>query len=143
MKSANVRAILSRVLATQTHSLPRYLQYAAPWLHQGDERASAVLQLVSADQQRLAERIADYLLAHFGRVDSGEFPMEFTSMHDLSLDYLMQHLTDYQRTVIRRLEQCAQALSADSAAQALAQEALGAAKGHLESIEEVVGQFSK
>lgn len=143
MKSTNVRAVLNQVLATQTHSLPRYLQYAAPWFHDGDERAIAALKLVATDQERLAERIAEYLLSHYGRVDSGKFPMEFTSTHDLSLDYLLHYFIEGQRKEIRILDACVQTLAADADAQALAKEVLGAAKGHLESIEEAAGQLSK
>lgn len=143
MKAAEVRAIMARVLATQTHSLARYLQYAAPWSHEGEERASAVLQLVASDQQKLSERLGDYMLTAFGCVDSGQFPMEFTAVHDLSLDYLLRYLATYQRKEIKVLKQCVAQLATEPEAQQLAQEALGAAQGHLESIEEVAGQLSK
>jgi hypothetical protein len=114
-----------------------YLSHTAQWTHQGDERAVHALRLIAADQESLAGRIAVYLVEHYGRADTGGYPMAFTALHDLSLDYLLRHLAENQRKEIAVFERLADELRDHPAGRAFAQEALGAAKGHLETFEEL------
>jgi len=143
MTQPSLRAVLNRLLGTQTHSLAIYLTYTSPWIHNGDERAVAVIKQVVGEQKRLGERIADHIIGRIGRVDGGAFPMEFTSTHDLSLDYLLKLLIKHQGQDIRTIEACVPLLHDDPAGHSLAEEALGAAKGHLESLEEVAVEMAK
>ena len=64
--------------------------------------------------------------------------MEFTDTHDLSLDYLLGKLAFYQKQDIAAIEQCVPDLAGDPQGRALAEEALGTARGHLESLEELL-----
>jgi hypothetical protein len=72
-------------------------------------------------------------------LDQGEFPMSFTGLHDLSMDYLVTLCIDRQKKLIRVIERLADSLSLAPFAQAAAREALGEAKGHLENLEELRG----
>ena len=71
-------------------------------------------------------------------VDPGEFPIQFTSLHDLSIDYLLEQLVKEQRAIISICEQAVNDLAADAMSQAVAQEAIGNAKAHLDSLQELV-----
>ena len=63
--------------------------------------------------------------------------MEFTGLHDLSLEYLLSELVRRQQADVDRIGEIATLLRTDPAAHALAEEALGAAKGHLASLREL------
>jgi hypothetical protein len=131
--------VLNRVLTTLYRSLPMYLEYAVPWTHHGDERAVATVLHIIEDQKALCRRIGDYILEHHGRIDSGDYPLAFTSLNDVALDYLIGRLIESQRQDIQVLENCVAQLEHDARSRSLAEEALGAARGHLESLEELRG----
>lgn len=128
---------LNDLLTIEYRSLPMYLTYAAPWKHEGDERAAEVMQHIVTDQQLMVSRIAEEVLARGGAPDSGDFSMEFTDMHDLSLDFLIKDVIQWQQGSILRLESIVAALEQDRAARELAQEVLGAERAHLEALQEL------
>jgi len=131
--------VLNRVLATLYRSLPMYLQWSCPWVHSGDERAVAAVKRIVDDQMALCRRISEHILEHHDRIDLGEYPTSFTSLHDVAIDYLIGRLVECQKDDIRVLERCVSQLDHDPPARSLAEEALGAARGHLESLQELSG----
>jgi hypothetical protein len=136
-------AALNRLMTIVYRSLPMYLTYACPWTHEGDETASAALKRIVDDEKQLSERIAAYILDHHGPLEMGEYPLDFPDTHDLSLDYLISKLVDCQKKDIGGLEVCVAALAGDREGLVLADEALGAARGHLETLEELAKSVSK
>jgi hypothetical protein len=130
-------ATLNRLLKTLYRSLPMYLSAADPWFRHDDEQSKRVLTQIVADQERDCQRIASLILDRYSRVEQGEFPMEFTDLHFLSLDYLLGELIRHQHEDIVQIEQCIAWLQQDPAARSLAQEVLGSEKAHLEMLEEL------
>jgi hypothetical protein len=141
-KSATHQA-LNRLLTVLGRSLPMYLTYASPWTHRGDEKATDVLKHVVDDQQRLAGRIAEHIMEHYGPVELGEFPLDFPDTHDLAFDYLIGKLAACQKADVAALEKCVAALGEDREGQVLAEEALGSARAHLETLEELAASAAK
>jgi hypothetical protein len=137
MTSANTHDVLQRLLAIHGRSFPRYLAYADPWTHAGDKRAMEAFQHIVADQELMIDRIGAMLVEEGRPADPGPFPMEFTSVNFLSLDYLIRRAIGYQTADVGALAQCAQQLHLAPAAKAVAEEALGLAKGHLETLQEI------
>jgi hypothetical protein len=133
---------LNRLLTILYRSLPMYLTDACPWTRQSDDKAVAVLKHIVEDQKQLAGRIAQAVLRR-GPIDMGEYPVDFPDTNDLSLDYLLTKLVECQKGDIAAIERCVTDLKSDRQAGALAEEALGAARGHLESLEELAGQRVK
>lgn len=131
---------LNRLFEIEHRSLPTYLADACPWTHTGDEKATATLANIVADQQALAGRIAELIDDRSGRVDTGSFPMEYTDMNLLSLDFLLLELVRCQKRDIASIEQVVSALAADREARDLAEEVLGAARAHLEALEDLAQQ---
>jgi hypothetical protein len=131
-------AVLNRLLVIVYRSFPMYLADAAPWTHPGDERATRVLNHIVADYQMYAGRISELLLDRRELNSFGEYPMVFTDTHDLSLDYLVSELIYYQKQDIIAIRQCVDDLRTDLTARSLAEEVLGNARGHLQSLEEVL-----
>jgi hypothetical protein len=134
MPTLDRAATLNRLLQIHYRSLPMYLSSARPWVPRGHEKAAETLELIAADQKRTIARITDELLAVGADIDLGEFPMTFTDLHDLSVDYVLKELIEAQRRDVAAIEECVAATGGDP----LAQEALGAAKGHLETLQEAV-----
>ncbi len=137
MTADSTISTLNRLLAIHNRSLAQYLRYASPTWRRGDERARATLQMIADDQQAMVERIGEMIIENGGTVDYGSFPLRFTGYHDLSFDFLLTKLIEDQRRAITVIEQSIPKLSHNPMAKALAEEALGAAKGHLESLLEL------
>jgi hypothetical protein len=129
-------AILNQLLNLHRGSLPMYLESAPPHRGNGDEKAAEVLSQIVEDQKLMVDRIATYITEKGGPVALGEFPMEFTDLHDLSMDYILGQVMSRQSNEIEIIEQLSRELADDPWAKSLAQEALGAAKAHLQSLEE-------
>lgn len=136
MSSVETNAVLNRLSVIHSRSLPIYLSYAAPWAAESNGAADT-LNAIVADQLRIADRIGEMILDSNGEVDPGAFPMRYTSLHDLSLNFLLNKLIEQQMRDILAIEQCSSQLATAPLAKAVAEEALGAAKGHLESLKEL------
>jgi hypothetical protein len=132
--------VLGRLFRILNRSLPMYLAGADPWRRPGDEAAANVLADVVADLKLYSGRVAEAILQERGRVDTGDYPMEFTELNMLSLDYLLREMIRRQRDDIAAIERCVADLAGNMQYQVLAEEALGNARGHLESLQELVGR---
>jgi nitrogenase subunit NifH len=130
--------VLNRLLAILQRSLPEYLQGSRYWTHRGDERAEAIVRQLVEDQRAYMARLADLILNRHGQIAPSSFPMEFTDLNLLSLDYLLQELIQHQRANIATIEECIDDVGSDRPARELAEEILGNARGHLENLESVV-----
>jgi predicted outer membrane protein len=129
--------ILNRLLILHERSLPVYLSYAHPEHIEKSPRIGQVFRQMAEDHLRTVDRLGTLVLENHGTVTHGEFPMSFTSLHDLSADYLLKQMIERQEKVISAIEKLADMLATSPYAQAAAREALGEAKGHLENLQEV------
>jgi len=93
---------------------------------------------IVGDQNVMVERLSQMLRDAETPPRFGEFPMEYTDMHDLDIDYLIGAALKYQQQDIECTGTIADQLQLAPAAQSLAEEALGMAKGHLDSLREMV-----
>ena len=137
MSPPSTTDILNRLLVLHERSLPMYLSYAPPADLANNEKARAVLAQIVEDQRRTIDRLATLVLDNGGTVDYGEFPLSFTSLHDLSLSYLLTLLIDRQRKLVAVSEKLADQLALAPYAQAAAREAVGEAKGQLDNLLEL------
>jgi hypothetical protein len=137
MAPANTVNLLNQLFAIQNRALPRYVADACPWTHPGDEAATTALTHILADQQAMIGRLGELIDARGGRVDRGSFPMEYTDMNLLSLDFLVLELIRCQKRDIADIERIVTALGADREARELAEEVLGSERAHLEALEDL------
>jgi hypothetical protein len=137
MSSPETIDVLNRVLAILERSFTQYMRYAKPYIPPGCESFAQSLDEITAGQNALAERVSHTISEAGGLPDNGEFPIEYTDSHDLSIDYLVQEAIDGQKQDIADLSQCVEALRLAPAAQSLVSEALGMSKGNLETLEEL------
>lgn len=133
--------LLNQLLVIEYRSLPMYLMDATPWTHPGDEKATESLRSIVATQRSLAHRLAAAITARSGTVATGEYPMSFTDLNFLSLDYLLKELVRYNKLQVAAIEVIACKL-VEADARELALEVLGAEKAHLEILQELSGELA-
>src|SRR5262245_43159860 len=97
MASDSTISALERLLAIHYRSLPRYLSYASPTWHRGDERARTALQAIADDHQSTADRVGELLIEMGSPLAYGSFPIAFTGYHDLGFDFLLQRMIELHR----------------------------------------------
>ena len=139
MKQAGISDILNRVVVMHGRSLPVYLNDATPWTGRGTESAQAALKSIAEDQLLTVNRLADHIQSTGGAVNMGSFPMHYAGWHDLSLGFLTSKATENQAREIANLESLLPQLDSDPKAKALVEEALGAAKAHLDTLADLNG----
>jgi hypothetical protein len=137
MNAVSTNDVLNQLSVLHNRSLPMYLSYAAPWMGRGNEAAAQTLAQIVVDQQQTADRFGEMILENDGEVAQGQFPLAFASLHYLSFDFLLPKLIEHQKRDIAAIELCASRLSSSPLAKAVAEEALGAAKRHLDSLLEL------
>jgi hypothetical protein len=137
MSPPSTTEILNRLLVLHMRSLPMYLRYAPPYEIYRNDRAGAVLRQIADDHQRTVDRLGTLILDAGGTVDYGEFPMSFTSLHDLSLQYHLKLLIERQEKHIAACQKLADQLNMAPYAQAASREAVGEAKGHMDNLRDL------
>ena len=138
MPATDTIAVLNRVLGIVLRSFPQYLRWSRPWVPPGHERQLEALEKNVTEQDAFAERIFEAVGDLGGRPDTGEFPMEFTDTHDLSIDYMLREAVGYGRQNVADLEAAAATPNLAPQAQLLVQEAVNTAKRQLASLEVLV-----
>ncbi len=138
MMTADAIRLINRLLAIHCRSFVQYLRWSKPYVSPGHEEELDTLAAVAADQDALAERISRLVIDSGALPRSGEFPMEFTDLHDLDLDFLIAAAVRYQEDDLASIQQIVNALASAPAGRAIAEEALGMSKGHLDSLRELI-----
>ncbi len=128
---------LNCLLRILYRSLPLYLHGKRLWTPRGREGIGRAIADIAHDYQAYIERIADLVYQWDGCLHPGQFPLDFTSMHDLSLQWLFRELVERQRRDVAAIRGCVEAAGDCPEARALAEEVLGNARGHLENLEEL------
>ena len=134
--------ILNELLALHSTSLAMYLSNAKPWTIGSDPRATQALDEVAADHKRMVDRIGRVILGYDGIVRYGEFPMQFTDLHDLSTEFLISAVQNEQQSTDKRITEIVESLGEFPEALAVAQEAAGASKGHLDNLADLMAESS-
>lgn len=138
MNSVDPITVLNELIAIHNRTLPVYLANSAhPWYSENDTNARETLDAIAADQQATVERLGQLVMRTEMPIEMGGFPIEFTSLHDLSLEYLIRKAIEWQRRDVSMIEAATNLLSDGTDEKTLAQEVLGAAKGHLDSLNEL------
>ena len=126
---------LNEILVILHRSLPVYLSHAVPWVAYGNEEAHRVLARIVTEKEAGVHRLTELLVARRYTINRGEFPMDYTSLHDVSLDFLIKHLIRDQRQEVQRIEYCERRLAGDREGRVLAAEVLDTAQRHLRWLE--------
>lgn len=128
---------LNRLLAIHCRSFPQYLRWSRPHVPEGRGQELEAFEAIALDQDIMAERISRMVIDADALPRTGEFPMEFTDLHDLDIDYLIMTAVRYQVQDVASIEALVERLHLVPAARSLAEESLGMAKGHLDTLREL------
>jgi hypothetical protein len=129
---------LNRLLAIHCRSFVQYLRWSRPYVPPGHEDELETLEAIAQDQDAMSERISKMIVDGGALPLTGEFPMEFTDLHDLDLNFLIAAAVRYQDYDLSAVQEVVNGLQGAPAARALAEEALGMSKGHLDSLRELI-----
>ncbi|MCA9100770.1 MAG: hypothetical protein KDA63_06465 [Planctomycetales bacterium] len=129
---------LNRLLLIEYRSLPMFVAETSPWRGPGAEKAAETIENITLDQREYTARLVQMIQQLGDRPEFGSYPIAFTDMQMLSVDYLLIELVQRQRRIVPAVEACVAALETGTAARALAEEILGSEKAHLEALEELV-----
>lgn len=130
--------LLNQLLAIQCRSFPQYLRYSRPYVPPDRGEELEALEAVAIDQDVMAHRISRMIVDAGALPRTGEFPMEFTDLHDLDIDFLLNSTVRYQQQDVAATQTVVDRLQTAPAARAIAEETLGLAKGHLDSLRELI-----
>ncbi len=139
MNQLSANEILNRVLILHHRSLPIYLRDAHPWMTTAsrDSAAWQTLDAIIRDQQQLEDEMGRLLNERDFTIHYGEFPIRFTAYNDLSFSFLLKKLIEHGKSHIKAIEVLLGQLRGDELARSLIERALGSAKAHLESLQEL------
>lgn len=130
--------VLNRVIVLHNIALPCYLVEAVPSVRSSaDERAMTVIRDIAAAKHEIADKLALLVDDCGGVPDNGDFPLNFTAFNDLSIDYLVKRMIQRQEQEIVVIQSAIDAVSRAPMARALLEEALGAARGHLDMLRDL------
>ncbi len=132
--------VLNHLLAIHNRSLPMYFYSARPWARRQDEATVDLFLEIAAANRCLVDRIGAMIIELDGVVRYGEFPLRYADWHDLSVEFYLARAIESQERDIVRITKCVEWLADAPRARALAEESLGEAKAHLESLREVSTQ---
>jgi len=110
--------VLNGVLILLRRSLLQYAAEAWPWTGSGAEGPRAEIDRLIAAQAERVRQLADLLDSRRWTIDFGAYP-DFTDLHYLSLNFVLPHLVENERTIVRELELALPACAGDSEGTAL------------------------
>ena len=119
-----------------------FLQYVGecwPWTagHSAETRAS-VDQLVERQKADVAA-LADFLTASNHPVDFGTYPTDYTSLHFVDLDYLLETIVQNQSSVLEATREAADAATGSETVNGLVSEIVESETAILSGLKQLAG----
>lgn len=135
MISPHDAARLEAIIRREGRSLLQYVSDSFPWVREGTDEALNRLQQVIREERDAVTALSRFLIRRRHTPPYlGPYPMAFTTINFVSLDYLLPHLVEQQRRAIAELEKDRQAL-ADAEAKAEVDKVLQMKRQHLEALQ--------
>jgi hypothetical protein len=128
--------ILNDVLIVVCRSLLQYAGQAWPWSSDGADAARNAVSELIADQATRIEKLSSFLDSRGQIIDFGVFP-DFTDLHYLALGFVLPHLVENQRSVVKAIEAALARCADDSEGSALLKEILAGERTTLGRLEEL------
>ena len=135
-----VTDILNQLLHLLCRGLPAYAVEADPWMPPGHEPLRKALANLADDRRLFTRRAIQAIMDRGGYPDPGNFPLEYTGLNDVSIEYLARESIDFLYLDIEILETLSARLADIRHLHALAEEITGNTKAHAEILVNVVGR---
>jgi len=105
MIDAKTQELLEAMLRRVGRSLLQYVSEAYPWTTAEEQDALAQFQTLAREEGEAAAAIAQFLGQQgYGAPHLGPFPMAFTTINYVSLDYLLPLLVETQRQDLEQMQ---------------------------------------
>ena len=132
-----VTDVLNQLLHLLCRGLPEYVVEVNPRMRQGRQSLYKALTNLVDDHRLFAQRTAQAILDRGGYPDPGRFPLEYTGLNDVSIEYLAHELINSLHVDTEILEELSTQLATIPELHALTEEILGNTTGHAEILETV------
>jgi hypothetical protein len=128
--------VLNQVLVVTGRSLLQYSADCWPWTGSGEAALRAAIQALLPAQTERVRRLAILLDERGWTIDFGVFP-DYTGLHFLSLDFVLAHLVENERAVVKEIELALPKCAGDAEGSALLAELLEGERATLAKLEEL------
>ena len=111
---AETAALLQDLVRREGRSLLQYVSESFPWTTAKNQHVLPVLQNLAKEEQEGTAAIVQYLLKNRRRPPYlGAYPMSFTTINYMSLDFLIPYLIEFEKRRIAELEKDSGLVSED------------------------------
>jgi hypothetical protein len=128
--------LLNQVLIVMGRSLLQYSADCWPWTGSGETGLRGAVEGLIPEQTDRVRRLAELLDSRGWTIDFGVFP-DYTGLHYLSLDFVLPHLVENERTVVKEIELALPNCAGDTEGSALLAELLDGERATLARLEEL------
>jgi hypothetical protein len=130
VSSSQINDLLIRI----GRSLLQYVSESWPWAASGSEETRRTLLRLAAQQRENVAELAWLLDARGEIVDFGSYPTEYTSLHYVSVDYLLDRLVANQSEIASACEKISRAAEGDADAAELLRDITAAERQFLDEL---------
>ena len=131
--------VLQKLLARLSRSLLQFINEADPWARPGEEKLVQELKQLIQEEQEAAVKLSNFLRRRRVLPYVGTFPLSYTSMLFVSLDYLLPHLVEHERNELAQVGRDLREVH-DAEARHQVQEILDLMQRHLNKLEELAAR---
>lgn len=142
MSAATTSETLNQILATIYRSLPIYLTSAVPWTSDASSSVAKTIRGIADEQQALVNRLADAVLKNGSVPELGNFPIDYTGLHDLSVRYMLGELVREQERTVSAIESTLSQSALNGNSRSLGEESLSKSRSHLDTLKRLVAETS-
>lgn len=136
MPDASPNDLLADLLILAHRSLLQYTTECFPWADTDDAAEQAAVTEMARAEEEVVARIADWLDRQGAVVDWGTYP-DWTSLHFVSLEYLLKKLIADEEQLVAAIDRTLPALKSDPEASALAQDLSNLERHNLSRLREL------
>ena len=137
MADSQHTAELNQLLGALARSLVQYVGECWPWTRVEAEDERRTIDEIVERQQRQIAALADLIMGRGTIAEFGTFPTEFTDLHYVALDYLLDQLIADERSLVAAIESAAGACSDDAEAADLLKQLLAEEQENAATLEKL------
>jgi hypothetical protein len=129
---------LNDLLIDVGRSLLQYVGESWPWTSEDEADVRIAVETMVAEQRDTVLQLAGLLDDRAHRIIYGQYPSEYTSLHYVALDYLLEQLARQQQDLASDFADAAEESAGDEIALALLTHAADQARRHADELARLV-----
>lgn len=134
---------LNQLLIALDRSLLQYAGHCSTWSSRKDAAIAEEFPTLVATQREHVSELTELLTERHWTIDFGGFPMRFTDLHFLSLQFLLKSIVINQHAILSELEEASHTSIDDPEAATLIEQLLSGERQLTERIEELARSAGK